>query len=309
MRTKAVIPALAIIFWTVCGYGLPTYSQDQTPSQTSKPSAAPLRVKLGGEVAVSRLVTQVQVSYPEIAKAAGVSGTVVLHVIIAKDGAVESAEYVSGPNLLLHAAMDAVRQWRYKPFVLDGQPVEVDTMVSVVFTLDAPANSTEPPVDPQFKQDAMMLLDAMDYRTTAAKAVEASFEANRSAVETQFPDTPNKEKIIDEYRDKLVGLVQSQEFVDKVVAVYAKYLSDDDVKNLMQFYQSPSGKHFSDAQTGLMNDLGQAGVQLGREKILGILTDICNEYPELQGKARACAVVGKGPEPASPQSAPDSQPK
>jgi protein TonB len=58
-----------------------------------------------------------------------------LHAIISKDGSVESLEYISGPQLLMKNAMDAVRQWRYKPTMLNGEPVEVDTTISVVFTL------------------------------------------------------------------------------------------------------------------------------------------------------------------------------
>jgi protein TonB len=60
---------------------------------------------------------------------------VVLHAVISKDGSVEDLQYVSGPPLLMKAAMDAVRQWRYQPTQLNGEPVEVDTTVSVVFTL------------------------------------------------------------------------------------------------------------------------------------------------------------------------------
>jgi len=60
---------------------------------------------------------------------------VVLHAIIAKDGTIQQLEYVSGPPLLMRAAMDAVREWRYKPTLLNGDAVEVDTTIQVVFTL------------------------------------------------------------------------------------------------------------------------------------------------------------------------------
>src|SRR5271170_6068247 len=93
----------------------------------------PLRV--GGNVQQANLLRQVQPVYPPIAKTAHISGTVVLHAIISKDGTIEQLEYVSGPPLLMKSAMDAVHQWRYKPTQLNGEPVEVDTTVSVVFTL------------------------------------------------------------------------------------------------------------------------------------------------------------------------------
>jgi periplasmic protein TonB len=81
------------------------------------------------------MVRQIMPVYPPIAKTAHISGTVVLHAVIAKDGSVEDLQYVSGPPLLMKAAMDAVKQWRYQPTQLNGDPVEVDTTISVVFTL------------------------------------------------------------------------------------------------------------------------------------------------------------------------------
>jgi protein TonB len=96
-------------------------------------SNRPLRV--GGNVQQANLLRMVQPIYPPIAKTAHISGTVILHAIISKDGTIEQLEYVSGPPLLMKNAMDAVHQWRYKPTMLNGEPVEVDTTVSVVFTL------------------------------------------------------------------------------------------------------------------------------------------------------------------------------
>jgi len=58
-----------------------------------------------------------------------------LHAIIGKDGTVQQLQLVSGPPLLVNAAMDAVRQWRYQPTELNGEPVDVDTTIQVVFTL------------------------------------------------------------------------------------------------------------------------------------------------------------------------------
>jgi TonB family protein len=78
----------------------------------------------------------VQPKYPEEAKQNHITGTVVLHAVIALDGRVQELQFVSGPPELVRSAMDAVRQWRYKPTKLQGKPVEVDTTVSVVYTLD-----------------------------------------------------------------------------------------------------------------------------------------------------------------------------
>jgi protein TonB len=99
------------------------------------PKATPARIRVGGNVQAAKMVRQIMPVYPPIAKTAHISGTVVLHAVIAKDGSVEDLQYVSGPPLLMKSAMDAVKQWRYQPTQLNGDPVEVDTTISVVFTL------------------------------------------------------------------------------------------------------------------------------------------------------------------------------
>ncbi len=73
--------------------------------------------------------------YPAIAKAAGVQGTVILQATISKSGTIENLRVVSGPAMLQQAALDAVKTWRYRPYLLNGQPVEVETTVNVVFSL------------------------------------------------------------------------------------------------------------------------------------------------------------------------------
>jgi protein TonB len=99
------------------------------------PKAAPSRIKVGGQVQAANLLHQVLPTYPAIAKTAHVSGTVRLHAVIAKDGSIQELQYVSGPALLMRAAMDAVHEWKYRPTMLNGEPVEVDTTIDVVFSL------------------------------------------------------------------------------------------------------------------------------------------------------------------------------
>ena len=99
------------------------------------PKATPARIRQGGNVQQAKLVNMVRPVYPPLAKQARISGTVRLHAIIAKDGSVIQLEVVQGHPLLVQAALDAVRQWRYQPTLLNGEPVEVDTTVDVVFSL------------------------------------------------------------------------------------------------------------------------------------------------------------------------------
>lgn len=102
------------------------------PAPPPKPTA-PLRV--GGNVMAAKEIYAPQPQYPQIAKMAHVQGTVVLHAVINENGTIQELQFVSGPALLRNAAMEAIRTWRYKPTVLDGQPVKVDTTISVVFSL------------------------------------------------------------------------------------------------------------------------------------------------------------------------------
>jgi protein TonB len=73
--------------------------------------------------------------HPSVAKAARVSGTVVLQAVISTSGEITDLQVVSGPTLLQGAAVDAVKTWRYRPFLLNGKPTTVQTTINVVFTL------------------------------------------------------------------------------------------------------------------------------------------------------------------------------
>ncbi|MGH9738872.1 MAG: energy transducer TonB [Candidatus Acidiferrales bacterium] len=90
---------------------------------------------MGGNVEAAKLVKKVTPAYPTIAQTAHITGTVVLRAVIAKDGRVQELRYVSGPALLMASAMQAVREWRYQPTELNGEPVEVDTTIQVVYSL------------------------------------------------------------------------------------------------------------------------------------------------------------------------------
>jgi protein TonB len=84
---------------------------------------------------VGFLLNKTTPTYPPIAKAARVQGTVVLQATISKQGTIEDLRVISGPAMLQQAALDAVRQWRYRPYLLNNEPVEVETTVNVIFTL------------------------------------------------------------------------------------------------------------------------------------------------------------------------------
>jgi TonB family protein len=98
-------------------------------------AAAPKIVNVSAGVAVGLLIQKTPPVYPQIAKSARVSGTVVLQASISKTGAIENLRAVSGPVMLRQAAVDAVRTWRYKPYKLNNEPVEIETTINVIFSL------------------------------------------------------------------------------------------------------------------------------------------------------------------------------
>jgi protein TonB len=100
------------------------------------PHLAPMRISEG--VMEAALIYKVQPSYPAIARAMHLAGTVRLRAIIASDGSVRQVDVISGNALLVQPAVAAVREWRYKPTRLNGEPVEVETFITVNFILNQP---------------------------------------------------------------------------------------------------------------------------------------------------------------------------
>jgi protein TonB len=95
----------------------------------------PKIVPLPSRLMAGNLLEKTVPQYPAIAKAARIQGVVVLQATISNTGLIENIRVMSGPSLLQQAAVDAVRSWRYKPYLLNGEPVEVETTVNVVFNL------------------------------------------------------------------------------------------------------------------------------------------------------------------------------
>jgi protein TonB len=103
------------------------------PAPRTKPSSPPVR--LTSTIAQSQLLYGPKPTYPQLAVISRSEGTVKLEAIINREGKIENLHLVSGPALLVNAAIDAVRTWRYRPLLLNGDPVEVITEIDVIFTL------------------------------------------------------------------------------------------------------------------------------------------------------------------------------
>jgi protein TonB len=93
------------------------------------------RTKVGGQVQEALAINKPNPVYPPLARQARIQGKVQLHAIIDKEGRVSQLEVISGHPLLVKAALDAVQNWRYRPTILNGEPVEVDTTIDVNFVL------------------------------------------------------------------------------------------------------------------------------------------------------------------------------
>jgi protein TonB len=100
-----------------------------------KLSAAPQRIRISQGVTRGLLIHRMEPAYPPLARAARVQGEVLLSAVIDTNGTIQNLQLVSGHPMLVPSAIAAVKQWRYKPYLLNGQPVEVETQITVIFAL------------------------------------------------------------------------------------------------------------------------------------------------------------------------------
>jgi protein TonB len=115
------------------GANVPSAFSGQGGPKVKVEAAKKLSVTSG--VAAGLLVQRTTPTYPPLAKASHVTGTVVIQATISKNGGVGALRVISGPAMLRQAALDSVKSWRFRPYMLDGEPVEVDTQVNVSFAL------------------------------------------------------------------------------------------------------------------------------------------------------------------------------
>jgi protein TonB len=112
----------------------------QTPAALATTPHGPVKVSSG--TIAGTIISKPEPVYPAIAKAAHAQGAVVLHAIISKEGMIENLSVISGNGMLVNAARDAVSRWRYRPYLINGAPVEVETTITVNFTFgDSPSPS------------------------------------------------------------------------------------------------------------------------------------------------------------------------
>ena len=108
---------------------------ERAPDASNSSKSAPNRVTVPANVTAASIITQTKPEYPAEARASHVQGEVVLHAIIDKEGKISEVQVLSGDDVLAKSAVEAVRQWKYKPMLVDGEPREVDTTITVTFSL------------------------------------------------------------------------------------------------------------------------------------------------------------------------------
>lgn len=103
------------------------------PAQAAPQQSPTGPARISPEIMAAQVITRVEPVYPAIARAAHISGDVLLHVIIGEDGAPKAIQVLTGPEMLKGAALEAVKEWRFRPYLLNGQPTAVDTTITVTF--------------------------------------------------------------------------------------------------------------------------------------------------------------------------------
>lgn len=205
--------------WSQEQSALPVKQTTPPAAQADQPTPAasdsrPVRVKVGGQVEEAMLIHMVQPVYPKEAKDAGISGTVVVKGLIAKDGSVPQVEYFSGPEELKQAAIDAVAQWRYKPTTLAGKPVDVNTTISVVFALKKTDEGEPPLAPPGTPADS----------STAAASQAGAFDA-LNGKGSQSPPPPHNAPT----RIRVGGAVQARALAHQVLPIYPEDARDQHI--------------------------------------------------------------------------------
>jgi len=133
--SKSAFVMVLVLLCAANGLSAQDNGTQEQPRPAEEQSAPAQRVRVLQGVSQGLLIKRVQPKYPKKARKEGIQGTVVLHAIISKEGDITSLELVSGDPLLASAAIEAVKQWKYKPYLLQGNPVAVDTEIVENFTL------------------------------------------------------------------------------------------------------------------------------------------------------------------------------
>jgi TonB family protein len=271
-----MVPALALAATVLIS---PGWGQ-QTSNQPASPAGTPEKVAVSAGVVAALRTGGDLPRYPAIAKAAQVQGTVVLHATISAQGTIDDLRVISGPPMLQQAAMDAVRTWTYRPYLLSGQPVRVETLVNVVFSLPQPEAASAPgatDAGAQAQQDSAAN-PPPEHPITTAQVHEMMELTGSVNLTKQMLDSmmPMLRQSMPPYMPADVMQDFEQTFTggaleDAVVSSYQAHLSTEDAAEIIAFYKSPAGRRMLAAMPAIVVDCQKAGQQLGVQVMQQVL--------------------------------------
>jgi TonB family protein len=245
------------------------------------------RMKMAGDGTVQNIIHKVPPEYPADALAAKIGGTVVFAALVATDGSVKQVQVVSGPVKLIDAATKAVKQWKYAPWTFNGKPADVETTISVIFNPEDPTGAGI--IYPQLKADILHMYYAMVGFEGAETRFDEEFSRAKREVVAAIPSSnENREEILEAYNRGYFTTIRLPAFTDGIVAIYAKHFTDDEIKAIDQFFQTPAGRHFALESVQVNFESKALGRKFATDHIPGVLAELCKEFPELQRDASLC---------------------
>jgi hypothetical protein len=143
-------------------------------------------------------------------------------------------------------------------------------------------------VEPHLRADIERMIEVAHLRERIIEISRLRFEQVRPQLTASMPPTPNRDKILLEYAEKYTSLHSTSDYMNKVVGVYAKYFSDEDIKGMIKFYRTPAGQHYIAKIPQVTAEMAQLAESAAAEGIPHIWKELCREYPELRGKLKYC---------------------
>ncbi len=277
---------------------LPGWAQQSAaPATTPSPKA----IEVSSGVMAGNRIGGASPVYPAIAKAAHIQGTVVLQALISPEGKVENLHVVSGPPMLQAAAVDAVRTWTYRPYLMggaskiltrngpvtvptQGRPVTVVTQINVIFTLGsatpaaAPsaqavpdtgatdavpaAAQDQPPAHPVTPEQVHEMLQLTGALGMIKQFADAMMPTIRQEMPPYMPDD-----VFADFQKSFLGA----NLEDAITRAYQKHVSTEDAAAAIAFYRTPAGQRILAIQPTLEKELQEQGRQLAVQTMMEVL--------------------------------------
>jgi len=283
------------------------------PENGSKPT----RIRVSARVA--RTTIQMPPIYPQAAIDQKIEGNVVLHLIIAKDGSVKDLTVVSGAALLSDSAVDSVKQWRYQPVRLNGDPVEVDTTVTlnyvigppaIVLVNDQPLTESSPaalgraeqqsvPVSaqqasadsPATDEDVERYLEAVHSHDMMKQMMEQMSKPLHQMVHEQFEKDKDKlpadfETHLNQMVDEMLNAVPVDEMMQAMVPVYRKHFTKGDIDALIAFYSAPTGQKMLKEMPAIMAETMRVTMPLMQKQMAAMTERLQQDIAKSMEEAR-----------------------